>query len=147
MCGEPRLTVLLIVEPNLSADELDNEDGGEQGGAGDEAHNNSNNQAEAEAINREDTDLDSHSLERTLLLQRLNDATDKNFDAHSTPELRSIWKAYREDQEASEEIEVVYPQVTIFLHCTGLYTNIFNTLDPATRGVPSCRWWWLSAKS
>jgi hypothetical protein len=65
-----------------------------QGEAGDAANDNTN-RAEAETINREDTNLDHPGSERARLLQRLNDATDKDFGSHSTPELRSIWKAYR----------------------------------------------------
>jgi DUF438 domain-containing protein len=76
-----------------------------------EADETNNEDHNTETLRREDTDLDARRSERDLLLERLEEATDKSFEAYPTSELRKIWKAYAEDQEASQEAEIIFPQV------------------------------------
>jgi hypothetical protein len=67
---------------------------------------------EPETLALEDTDLSSPDARSTrdILLERLYEATDKDFGHHTTEELRAFWKAYSEDQEAGNDAEVEYPQ-------------------------------------
>ncbi|KAG8726849.1 hypothetical protein FRC10_006679, partial [Ceratobasidium sp. 414] len=81
-----------------------------------------NEEYEPEILALEDTDIsvpdmcsdinapDTHS-DCDLLLERLQEATDKDFSSYSTKELRDFWKAFCDDQEAIDEVEVQYPQV------------------------------------
>jgi hypothetical protein len=89
--------------------------------AGLEEEGEQNDADGVEILGREDTGLDARRSERDLLLERLEEATDKNFETCSTPELRNLWKAYAEDQEASEEAEVIYPQVRVTLCCQEMF--------------------------
>jgi hypothetical protein len=73
---------------------------------------------EPEMLALEDTDVSSPDArsQRDILLERLYEATDKDFGHHSTAELRAFWKAYSEDQEAVNHAEVEYPEVSILWH-------------------------------
>jgi hypothetical protein len=82
-----------------------------------------------ELLARQDTDLDADRSERDRLLLWLYEATDKDFEAHSTPELRKIWRAYREDQEASDEAEVQYPSVSLSCSLTHTHANSLRSLQ------------------
>ena len=66
-----------------------------------------------EPIAVQDTDLVAEGSARERLLLRLYEATDKDFGAHETSELRSIWKAYCEDQEVSDAVELQHPSVSL----------------------------------
>lgn len=94
-----------IDELNESIAGLDDEDTGGNDGAQDDAQD----EYQAEPIARQGQAASER--ERDLLLLRLNEATGKDFKAHDTVELRSIWKALCEDQEVSEELEIQHPTV------------------------------------
>ncbi|KAG9124360.1 hypothetical protein FRC07_011918 [Ceratobasidium sp. 392] len=119
-----------VSSPNLSDTDWDDdededdeededEDGSEDGSGEDGADGDDQDRAEdgdeyePEIINRKDTDLDSGTTpERERLLKQLSNALDKDFSHRSTDELRSLWRAHRENQEAAANTEVHYPQIT-----------------------------------
>ncbi|KAG8734822.1 hypothetical protein FRC10_011394 [Ceratobasidium sp. 414] len=94
-----------------------------------------NEEYEPEILALEDTDIsipdmcsdinapDTHS-DCNLLLKRLQEATDKDFSSYSTKELRDFWKAFCDDQEAIDEVEVWYPQVRLSALLTLYNTNM-----------------------
>ncbi|KAG9086652.1 hypothetical protein FS749_003497, partial [Ceratobasidium sp. UAMH 11750] len=118
-----------IKSPNLSDTDYDDdneeetwedEDGINQEDAdGGEAEDMGDEEYEPAPIAFEDTDLNllnTHSdrarSDRDLLLERIEEATDKDFSSYSTEELRSFWRAYCAQQEADDEVEVQFPQIT-----------------------------------
>ncbi|KAG8695141.1 hypothetical protein FRC09_009367, partial [Ceratobasidium sp. 395] len=107
--GEGKYSTLprAIKSHPLFTDEADGEDRAEDG-----------DDYEPEIISRGDTDLDASARsdrersDRERLLEQLNNALDKDFSHRSTDELRSLWRAHRENQEAAANVEIHYPQIT-----------------------------------